>query len=343
MPSRTAPLEDIPRYARRAEDYGLDSVWSYELHRNPFSMLALAASATRSITLGVGVAAAFVRTPMAFANAAVDIDELSGGRAIFGIGAGDGGLVRALHGQPYDHPVARMREYVTCLRRSWQYLASGTAEPFNGQHYRFTPLDADPWGVRVGARGNLPVYLGAMRPSMISLCGEIADGWCGFLSTPRFIEEFVLPRLEIGWNKAARTGDGFETVAEVITSVHPDRDVAMRRAKIQVGFYVSSRFADLPCQLHGVVEQQARLRAALRSRGPAALADTDESLVEVFAIAGTPTEARERLSEYEGVGHLVFHTPYVPPLTAEESADAYMNTLTAFGSQGALHMTSDIK
>jgi alkanesulfonate monooxygenase SsuD/methylene tetrahydromethanopterin reductase-like flavin-dependent oxidoreductase (luciferase family) len=59
MPSRTAAMSRIPDYARQAEEAGFASVWTYEVYRSPFSMLATAAGATSQIQLGTGLAAAF--------------------------------------------------------------------------------------------------------------------------------------------------------------------------------------------------------------------------------------------------------------------------------------------
>lgn len=72
------------------------------------------------------------------------------------------------------------------------------------------------------------------------------------------------------------------------------------------------------------------MRAAARATRSAAFANTDERLVEAFSISGTPEEARQKLEEYRNVvPHVVLHTPYVPPFTAEESDDAYRNIIAA--------------
>src|SRR4051794_40719603 len=123
MPSRSAPLARIPDYARMAEDAGFDSAWTYELYRNPFSMLQTSALATSSVQLGTGLAAAFTRSPFECANAAADVDEASGGRMNLGLGTGVPEFLAAFHSTDFQRPVGRLREYVECLRRSWAYLA----------------------------------------------------------------------------------------------------------------------------------------------------------------------------------------------------------------------------
>jgi probable F420-dependent oxidoreductase len=330
MPSRTAPLERIPEYARLADEAGFDSVWSYELYRNPFAMLNTAALATERAQLGTGLAAAFSRSPFELANAVADVDELSGGRAILGVGTGVPEFLTAFHNTDASKPVARMREYVECVRRGWQYMNTFEAEPFEGEFFSITPPPFNPWGGRQLARPEIPVYLAGMRPKLLGLCGEVANGWIGYLATPRFVEEVVAPNVAEGARKAGRDPSEIDLAADVICSVSPDRDVAMRRAKIHVGFYMSHPVSDIVIELHGLQDEQAAVRQALMTEGLAGLEKTDEKLVETFSISGTPEEARQRLGEYSGLPHVVLHTPYVPPLDAEESEDSYRNIVDAF-------------
>src|SRR5882757_3927959 len=88
MPTRTVGLDRVGRYAQWAEKAGLDSAWDWELYRNPFTMLALCAETTHRLQLGTGLAATASRSPFEMANAVADVDELSGGRALLGIGSG---------------------------------------------------------------------------------------------------------------------------------------------------------------------------------------------------------------------------------------------------------------
>lgn len=335
MPTRTAPLEKVPEYARLADEAGFDSVWSYELYRNPFAMLCTSALTTSRATLGTGLAAAFPRSPFELANAAADVDELSNGRMLLGLGIGVPEFLEAFHSTDAKRAVGRVREYIDVLRLSWTYLHAGEAEAYEGEHYRFTPPPLNPWGVRTVARPRIPIYLAAMRPQLLALTGQKADGWVGYLATPRFVEERVIPGIAVGAEKAGRDVADIDLACEVICSVSPDRDVAMRRARIHVGFYVAHPVSDVVVQLHGLEEEQGRIRQAFMTEGLAGLEKTDDRLVEAFSISGTPEEARQKLDDYEAIPHLVLHTPYVPPLTAEESEDAYRNIVSAFGDIAA--------
>jgi alkanesulfonate monooxygenase SsuD/methylene tetrahydromethanopterin reductase-like flavin-dependent oxidoreductase (luciferase family) len=174
------------------------------------------------------------------------------------------------------------------------------------------------------------VLIAAMRPKLLALCGELGDGWIGYLATPRFMQERVLPGIEAGCRKAGRDIGTMDIAADVICCPHPDRDLAIHRAKLHVGFYVTHPVSDIVAELHGVEDDVRQVRRLLMSKGLAGLAETPESLVELFAIAGTPEECRQQLAQYSVIPHVVLHTPYVPPFTAEESEDCYYQILSAF-------------
>src|SRR5438874_7181236 len=104
LPSRTGSLKAVAGYARQAEDAGFASCWTYEIFRSPLMMLAGAAMTTEQITLGTGITSAFSRSPFVAANAAADLDDLSGGRLVFGLGTGAPEAMRAFHGTDARKP-----------------------------------------------------------------------------------------------------------------------------------------------------------------------------------------------------------------------------------------------
>lgn len=332
MPTRTAALERVGDYAQWADEAGFDSVWDYELYRNPFSMLCLCAVRTERALLATGLAAALSRSPFELANEMADVDELSGGRALLGLGTGVPEFLEAFHSTSFSNAVARMSEYIDVLRLSWHHLHTMEPVAYTGEHYRINSPPLNPWGGRNTARDQIPIYVAAMRPKLMALCGEKADGWLGYLATPKFIEQRVRPALAEGAKRAGRDPSEVQIATEIICSVSPDRDVAYRRAKVHVGFYVAHPVSDVVVELHGLQDDVADLRQAMMTKGLAAFEETPESLVEAFSITGTPEEARQKLTEWEDAyDDLVLHTPYVPPLEADESEDAYRNIIDAFG------------
>jgi alkanesulfonate monooxygenase SsuD/methylene tetrahydromethanopterin reductase-like flavin-dependent oxidoreductase (luciferase family) len=330
MPSRTAPLARIPDYARMADEAGFESIWTYELYRNPFAMLSASAVTTSNAELCTGLAAAFTRSPFEAANAAADVDELSGGRMKLGLGTGVPEFLSAFHSTDFRAPIRRISEYIDALRSSWAYLAGEEVDGFTGAHYQFAAPPMNPWGLREMVRPQIPILLAGMRPQLLKLCGAKADGWIGYLYTPKFFEQVVLPNITEGARSAGRDPGSLDLACEVICCVHPDRDVALARAKKHVGFYIAHPVSDVVAEIEGVQDLVNGLRVSMMQKGLAAFEDTPEELVELFSITGTPEECRQKLDLYKELPHLALHTSYVPPFTAEESEDCYLQIIDAF-------------
>jgi len=105
----------------------------------------------------------------------------------------------------------------------------------------------------------------------------------------------------------------------------------MERARHQVGFYAVHPISDAIVSDYGMLDLVNDLRARYKAEGVAAFAHTDDRLVDLLSISGTPEEARQKLADYrDHVDHVALHAPYVPPLTAEDSADAFANILETF-------------
>ena len=109
-------ISDIVRLAREAEDSGFDSVWATELYRTSFQQLSAAAGATSKIKLGSAVALAFVRSPLVTSLTALDVDEISRGRLILGLGTGAMRTNELWHGITHGKPVTRIKECIEVIR-----------------------------------------------------------------------------------------------------------------------------------------------------------------------------------------------------------------------------------
>jgi probable F420-dependent oxidoreductase len=105
--------------ARAAESLGFAGLWTSETKHDAFLPLAIAADATEAIELGTSVAIAFSRSPMETAQTAWDLQNLSGGRLILGLGTQVKAHIKRRFSMPWDKPVARLREYIGALRAIW--------------------------------------------------------------------------------------------------------------------------------------------------------------------------------------------------------------------------------
>lgn len=319
-----------------AEDAGFDSVWDYEFYRNPLVIHGMTAQVTSTIPLGTGLVTSAGRSPFVMANAAADVDEASGGRLILGVSTGAAAFTDLMNGSDSSRPAARTREYVNLLRRIWDWTAGegiDDGETIGGEFYKFTAPAINPFGRRPLARRRIPIYTAALRQTMARLGGEISDGVIGFMLPTRYLREVYLPNVEEGARKAGRTLADVDVASETVCSVSSDRAEAYRRARLQVGIYISHPVCAPLAEYMGLAADREACVEAMAARGPMALAETvSDDLVEAFSITGTPDECRSKLEQYrECLPHVLLHPPYMPVLTAEESADAYNNIISTFG------------
>lgn len=333
MPILNQPYAKFPELARLAEEAGFDSVWDYEFYRNPLIIHAICARETRNIQLATGLAASVGRSPFEMANAALDVDELSGGRMILGIGTGVSAWADCFNGNDIDKPVSRISEYMDVLRMVWHHLATGEPASYQGKFYRFADPPGNIFGGRTMARPRIPIYVSGLRPKMVQLAGEKAEGLLGYLFTPQFIKERILPDIAIGAQRSGRNPAEVDIASLVLCSVSDDRKEALRRARINVGVYVAHPVGEVVVDFMGLQEDRAAVLQALMTKGPQALETvTSDALVRTFSIAGTPDECREQYAAYKEVlPHVVLHTPYVPPIAGKDSEDAFRNTVKTFG------------
>lgn len=330
MPILNQPYGKFAELAGLADTAGFDSVWDYEFFRNPFMIHAACAGSTSTISHATGIATACSRTPFEMANAAADLDELTGGRAIIGLANGAGMWTDVFNGADVSSPLARIREYIDAMRLHWKHFSDGEPFSFEGEFYKAASPAFNPWGVRQLVRPRIPIYLSVVRPRMLRLAGEIADGALGYLGTPRYFTDVYRPSIAEGAVAAGRAPSDVEITALVICSVSEDREEAMRRARIQVGNYICFPGADPMIQFENLAEERDKVLMKLLSDGVSAFDDIPEHVVKTFAICGTPEEGREQLAAFEGaLDHIVLHTPYVPPLAQADSEDAFRDTVTA--------------
>lgn len=332
LPMLNQPFDRIAELARCADEAGFHSVWDYEFFRNPFVAHALNAKATSRIQLATGIATAACRTPFEMANAVADIDELSGGRAILGTSVGGVGWTDVFNGADIDHPLPRMREYIECMRAIWDHYATEEPFSFDGKYVQAASPVVNPWGVRTMVRPRIPIYLGAVRPLMLAMAGEIADGVLGFLQTPEFIEDCVRPHIAKGAAKAGRDVAEIDVTSLVITAISEDRAMARRIARINVGNYAAYPVSWEAIEHAGLAEDRDAVIEAYMLEGPEGLEKaTSDALLDAFAICGTPDEAMEQFQRWDGrVDHVVLHTPYVPPIDGEDSAASFRTVCATF-------------
>lgn len=297
--------------AVRAERAGFDAVFSVEFfHRHGYVPLGAIATATERVRIGTAIANAFTRSPLLHASAAMDLDELSSGRMVLGLGSATKRMNEEWYGVSGDHPAPRMRELVRCLREIFA-AAQGGGFRFEGRYWNLSvPMFGRPGAVRT----DLPIWVAAVNRGMIAVAGEVADALVGHpIATRRWHREVTLPGLREAEAQAGRPEGACKLAPYVITSIGDDAEQARRDAKAQIGFYLTTELYHSVLDLHDLRDVGQACRAAFRRGDFPAMADAvPEELVDEIAIAGGVDEARDRLADWQDLtGDPLFYPPSV--------------------------------
>ncbi len=293
----TAPLED-PRDARvtfpALERAGYDGGFSFEAKHDPFLPLAVAAEHTRTLELGTAVAIAFARNPMTLANLGWDLQALTGGRFLLGLGTQVRPHIERRFSATWSHPARRMREMVQAIRAIWANWEGQAALRFEGEFYRHT-LMIPAFDPGPNPFGPPPIYLGGVAPRMIEVAGEVADGFIAHpFATRRSLETHVFPALARGLARAGRRRSDFRVICAtiVVTAEGEEEIAAVRRAvKKQLAFYGSTPVYRSTLESHGAGDLHPELNRLSKAGRWDAMTDCiDDALLDAVAIVRPRSE-----------------------------------------------------
>jgi probable F420-dependent oxidoreductase len=312
---------DAAATAAAAEAAGYDGVWTAETAHDPFLPLALAAERTERVELGTGIAVAFARNPMTLAVVANDLQTLSRGRFVLGLGSQIKPHIEKRYSMPWSHPAARMRELVLAMRAIWASWADGSRLFFRGQFYRHTlmPPLFDPGP---NPYGTAKVFLAAVGPRMTEVAGEVADGLLvhGF-TTERYLREVTLPALERGLATGGRSRADVEVSLPgmVVTgSTDAEVDASARAVRAQLAFYGSTPAYRPVLELHGWGDLHTELHARSKRGEWEAMADlVDDEVLGTFAVVAPLDDVPRRVLERFGdtVDRFTVYAPGAEPGT----------------------------
>jgi len=171
------------------EKAGLDTIWVAEAYGfdSPTLMGYLAAK-TETVEIGSAILNVYSRTPGALLQTAAGLDNVSGGRAIIGLGASGPQVIEGFHGLPYANPLARTREIIELIRgglRREPLVHEGTFNvPLTKEQGAVTGLGKPLKLLVKPERPSVPLYIAALGEKSVAGSAEYADGWIPFLYHP---------------------------------------------------------------------------------------------------------------------------------------------------------------
>jgi len=175
--------EDPIALVREAEDLGFDSVWTAEAYGSDcVSTLSWVGARTTRIKLGTGIVLVPERHPLLLAKEVSTLDLFSGGRFLFGIGAGWLREETELMGGDFDHRWGQTRESILAMKELW---TKPEAE-YHGKYYDFPPVRSNP---KPAQKPHPPVLLGGDAPRVLERIVAWGDGWLPNRVTPEQLRE----------------------------------------------------------------------------------------------------------------------------------------------------------
>ena len=312
-------VTDAGHTAADLETAGYSGAWTAEGPHDPFLPLAVAAASTSEIELGTAIAVAFARNPMLLANIGWDLQTLSQGRFVLGLGSQIKPHITKRFSMEWSRPAARMREIVQAVRAIWNTWQHGTPLGFRGEFYQhtlmtpmFTPRASD-----LGDFGPPKIYLAGVGPLMTEVAGEVCDGFlCHPFTTERYLREVTLPALERGRAKAGVSMDGYDISGPSFV-VTGDTDEEVERSSTttrrQIAFYGSTPAYRPVLDIHGWGDLQDELNT-LSKRGQWVEMGTliDDEILNTFAVVAPPEEVAPELGRRYGdiINRISFYNPY---------------------------------
>ncbi len=315
-------IEKLVEYAKLSEEVKIDYVWvtDHYNNRNVYATLTAMAYATNSIKLGTGVTNPYVINPCWTASAITTIDEVSKGRAVLGIGAGDKITLESI-GIEWKEPLTTINEAVRIMKK----LLNGERVTFKGKIYNIKNAKLSYKPIR-----KIPIYIGAQGPKMLALAGSLADGVLINASHPIDFEN-AIKYIKESLEKREEKIDFFDIVAYTSLSIDENEEKAKEAAKIVVAFIVGGSPQAI-LERHGINISKALEISNAISKGDfgKAISLVDEKMLNEFAIVGTPEQAIERINELKkiGVTQIVAGSPIGPEM--KKSIKLYGEIIKAF-------------
>lgn len=339
-----SPDEEL-RFAVEAERLGFDSLWVGEPYGNDAAtVLAWFAGATSRITLGSGILAIPGRTPAMCGQTAATLDLISGGRLVLGLGASGPQVSEGWHGVRFARQLRRTREYVDIVRM----VVRRDRVRYDGEAFRLPLPDGPGKPLKLiihPPRPEIPIYLAALGPRNLELCGEIADGWLPLWYAPEHAERLAAP-LRVGAQRAGRDPGDIAICPSVTFRIDDDAQQARAFMRPGLALYVGgmgSREQNFYRALIGSYGYEA-LSLEVQDRylggdqaGAAAL--LPDELIDLVCLCGPEDRVVARLRDYAAAG--VDEVIGIPVATSAEDRLDQLRRLAAAASRAGISLHTE--
>ncbi|HYO39930.1 MAG TPA: LLM class F420-dependent oxidoreductase [Nocardioidaceae bacterium] len=295
------------------EKAGLDTVWVAEAYGfDSPTLMGYLAARTDTVEIGAAILNVYSRTPAALAQTAAGLDNVSGGRAILGLGASGPQVVEGWHGLPYDRPLARTRESVDIIRaalRRERLEYDGTVFSLPLPEGQGTGLGKPLKMLTRPVRSAVPIYVAALGARNVEATAEYADGWLPFLFAPERAEEVWGASLAAGAARRPADLGPLEVSAGGLACVGEDVKQRLDLARPTVALYVGGmgargrNFYNSLVREYGFEAEAARIQDLyLDGHQRDAESVVPVELLEMCNLVGPESYVKERIAAFAEAG-----------------------------------------
>ena len=281
-------IEEVLECSRKLDEIKPEVEWIPETWgMENFSMLGLASKENTFSKIGSSIINIYSRSPSLIAMGASTIDTISNGRLILGLGTSSVPIVENFHGNSFDTPVQRMKEYVEIIRLALQ------GEKINYSGKIFTLKDFSLLTKPI--RKEIPIYLAAINQKMVEMTWDIADGVIFYLRPKSEMKETI---------SKMQKKKKIDTTLQIITCIHEDEEKARNRAKKTLSFYIAvGKIYREFLQSTGYSNEVKIINEEYEKNGLNSLQELiPEEMLDDLCIAGTPATAIKKLDAFRDVG-----------------------------------------
>ena len=209
---------------------------------------------------------------------------------------------------PFDHPAARLTDYVRCLRAIWDTFQNDTRPSYEGPFYRFKLINQF-FNAGPIDHPDIPVYVAGVNPRMCRVAGEVADGLHVHpMHSVGYLRDVVRPALQDGARRSGRDAGVLQLYAPLMVvtgDTQQQMDEAAARARQQIAFYASTPSYRVVLDYHGYGSLGEKLNRLMRQGDLSEMGKhVPDALLEQVAVVSGPGDLAARLRQrYEGVLH----------------------------------------
>lgn len=295
--------------AHWAEANGYEGVWipDGDGKMHALTLAGAVAATTKNVDVGTNIVPVFTHTPALLAASVMTLAHLAPGRVKLGLGSSSRAMMESWHGIPFEKPLTRVKETVQVLRG----MLAGERVDFQGETlstkgFRLNPVPPQP----------VQIYMAALRPKMLELAGEIADGVILNL-VPVSVLPRMLEHIEAGAKRSGRTLADLDICCRFNAAVVDDKAQGIQELRDFVARYFTAPVYNKFFQWAGFEKESLAFAEAFKrgDRAGTAAALTDE-LVDAIGLVGNEADCHAHVRQFIAAG---VNTPILVPQSADEA------------------------